>query len=108
MFVQGHISIGFDNRLSRFLAKESAKLSLAVLLLGGILHATPIMNYEDWQLQDSRQLASHSVQSVRIKSASGLMGVDADLAPHPNGGASLSCWPRPQGNPMWPLRSSSR
>ncbi|MGO9606322.1 MAG: PEP-CTERM sorting domain-containing protein [Candidatus Binataceae bacterium] len=50
--------VGLGNDSRKRLERAAAGLCLAVLLLGGTLHATPIKSYEQSQVQASGQLAS--------------------------------------------------
>lgn len=84
MFVKEQTSTGRSNGMCRFLAKGIAELSLAVLLTSGILHATPIVSLGEWQLQDSKQLASHEVAvGAEAKSQYESAVTVAALASHP-------------------------
>jgi hypothetical protein len=58
----------------------AGRLSLAVFLFGGILHATPIASLAEGQLQTSKQVASRGVTAAARKPAD-LVAVDAN-APH--------------------------
>ncbi len=69
MSAEEHISVRIGNGSHRFLGKGAVGLSLAVLLLSGILHATPITSIGESQLQDSKQLAGQGVAFAGTKEA---------------------------------------
>src|SRR5271155_4257798 len=75
------VSVGVRNESWSFPAK-AAGLSLACLLLSGIVHATPITSVGATQLQDSKQLAARATLA-RTKVALG-PAADAVLMLHPN------------------------
>jgi hypothetical protein len=81
MSIQEHISSAAGN--SSFPTKAAVGLSLAVLLLGGILHATPIASaitsVSESQLENSRQLASHEAPQATKRAAASQLA-DATLA----------------------------
>jgi hypothetical protein len=56
MSTQEHVSM--SARSGSFLPKRAAGLSLALLLLSGILHATPITSVAESQLQNPKQPVS--------------------------------------------------
>jgi hypothetical protein len=62
------------------LSKEAAGLGLAVLLFGGILHATPIASLGDGQLQNPKQVASRDLGGKTGE----LMAVDNTASTHLN------------------------
>ncbi len=101
MSVQESSSAGSGTRSIRFLARQATRLSLPLLTLGGILHATPIRGHGEWQLQDSTRLASSSVALTTTKAAYELTAVDARITPHLNSGISLN-----QSGPTCALASS--
>jgi hypothetical protein len=86
MSIQEHASI--SDRNGSALAKRASGLSLAVLLLGGILHATPITSVAESQLENSKQLASRSVAPPAIPAAVDQV-TDNVLVPHSNTEASV-------------------
>jgi len=90
MSAREHISVRIGYGPSRFLAKGAAALSLAVLLLSGILHATPIMGVGDGQLQDSKQLASYKLVPVKKKAVVDLAAANTALALRLNTKTSLT------------------
>jgi len=57
MSAKEHTFVGVGNSSHGFLGNRALGLSLAVLLLSGILHATPITSIGKTQLQDAKQLA---------------------------------------------------
>jgi hypothetical protein len=83
MSIQEHISSAAGN--SSFPTKAAAGLSLAVLLLSGILHATPITSaissVSGSQLENSRQLASREAPHATKRAAASQLA-DATLAPN--------------------------
>jgi hypothetical protein len=89
MSIQEHISSAAGN--SSFPTKAAAGLSLAVLLLSGILHATPITSaitgVSESQLENSRQLASREAPQT-TKRAEASQVPDA-LAPNLSNDASV-------------------
>jgi hypothetical protein len=63
--------------------KVAARLSLSVLLLTGVVYATPIASLGDGQLQNAKQVASHSV-TAPASNAHGLIAVESTPAPRLN------------------------
>jgi hypothetical protein len=63
-------------------ARVAAGLSLAIVLLSGILHATPIASFGQSQLQDSKKLASYGLGQTGKKMSVGPVATDAAVAPH--------------------------
>lgn len=59
------------------------ELSLAVLLMSGILHATPITSVGENQLQDSKHL-SRGIAPTTANAAFQPVAADAALTPRPN------------------------
>ncbi len=68
------------NGLYRFLGKGAVGLPLAVLLLSGIIHATPITSVEESQLQNGKQPASRGFALGVTKA---IEPVTAEAAPVP-------------------------
>ncbi|HWW16000.1 MAG TPA: PEP-CTERM sorting domain-containing protein [Candidatus Dormibacteraeota bacterium] len=86
MSIQEHVCISARNGSA--LAKRASGLSLAVLLLSGILHATPITSVGESQLENSKQLASRSVAPPAIPADVDHV-TDNVLVPHSNTEASV-------------------
>ena len=68
------------NCLYRFLGKGAVRLSLAVLLLSGIIHATPITSVGESQLQNGKQPAS---RGFALEITKAIEPVTAEVAPAP-------------------------
>lgn len=70
------------NRSHRFPLKVA--LPLAVLLMSGILHATPITSVGENQLRDSKQLAGRGIAPTGTNAAMQPGVGDAALSPRPS------------------------
>jgi hypothetical protein len=82
MSAREFISVGIGNEKRRVLAKAAAGLSLAVLLLGGRLHATAITSVGERPLQVSKRLANRGVGTAAIKTAVEPVVADTAVTPH--------------------------
>jgi len=87
MSVRDHI-FGIGKGSRSFLARSAAILSLAVLLSGSDLHATPIVSREGWRLGDSKPLAGYQIATPNQKAISDSPAINTVLAPRLSPGAS--------------------
>jgi hypothetical protein len=86
MSVQEHVHVSITSGKGSSLAKGAAGLSLAVLLLSGILYATPITSVGESQLKNAQQLASPAATPTAAEPGTGdvlapLLSTEASLQP---------------------------
>jgi len=89
MSIQRRISVGIGSGSQ--LAKGAEGLSLAVLLLSGILHATPITVVDQGQSQGTKRLAARGV-AVEARSTTE-PAIDPPAVPRQTFGASMASNP---------------
>ncbi len=83
MFFRSARIVGRGESLRGHFNCAAAKLSLAVIVLGGMLHATPIATLGEGQLESPRQLASRGGTAAGNK-APELTAVETGQASHLN------------------------
>jgi hypothetical protein len=84
MSTEEHISVAVANGWQRLLRRGAARIPMALLLLSGILHATPITGVGESQLHDSKQLANRAVPLDATKAALQPLVAEPTLASHPD------------------------
>lgn len=81
MFAKQVAGVGPVSRTPRFSRKTSMLLPLAILLPCGILHATPILNPGEFQLQNQKQIKGYTAVAKSARDNAGLAGTG--MAPKP-------------------------
>jgi hypothetical protein len=77
------------NGSSRVAAVDLSKLFLAILLMSGLLHATPISGWGAWRMQAQKTSRNSEATSSSSKGIPALMAIDLALKPNLNGGISM-------------------
>jgi hypothetical protein len=93
MSIQGLNAVGVGGCFRGFVPKQSLLTGFAVLLIGGLAQATPILNLAEATLQNAQAVPGHSTVPV-TSSPARLIALEGFTANH------LSTWTiNPPGNP---------